>query len=656
VLELKNVCKTYFMGSEKVKALEDVSLKILPGEFVAIMGPSGSGKSTLMHILGLLDRPESGDYYLGKIRTNDLSDEELAAVRNRLVGFVFQQFHLLPRINALENAALPLIYAGKQHLKEEAKRRIEEVGLGDRAHHRPNELSGGQQQRVAIARSLVNDPLIIFADEPTGNLDSKSKEEIIGILKGLNQKGKTIVMVTHENEMAVHAKRIIRTFDGKVISDVMQEAPAKLSGSDQADKLIDAVLSKSERKARETKFLEYLRQASQAMLSHKMRSFLSILGILIGVAAVIAMLALGTGAKEAIEKQLASLGSNLIMVMPGSSRIHGVSLGAGAVTRFTFQDVAAIEKLTGLVKKVSPSVTGRGQLVYANKNWNTQVEGVGVNYAEIRAATPAVGRFFTDEEVRVRDKVAVLGTTVAAQLFGDADPIGETIKINLVNFKVIGILPAKGATGFRDQDDTVVIPVTTAMYRVFGKEYLDSISVEADGPDVVEEAQDAISGLIIKQHRLMTEDEQDSFQIRNMADIKNTLTSTTKTMSLLLGAIAAISLLVGGIGIMNIMLVSVTERTREIGLRKAVGANNKDIMVQFMIEAVLMSFIGGIAGILLGGGVSVLITLFVGWAVRVSWFSVILATTFSLVVGVVFGMWPAQKASQLDPIEALRYE
>ncbi|HOW35641.1 MAG TPA: ABC transporter permease [Candidatus Omnitrophota bacterium] len=644
------------MGSEKVKALEDVSLKILPGEFVAIMGPSGSGKSTLMHILGLLDRPESGDYYLGKIRTNDLSDEELAAVRNRLVGFVFQQFHLLPRINALENAALPLIYAGKQHLKEEAKRRIEEVGLGDRAHHRPNELSGGQQQRVAIARSLVNDPLIIFADEPTGNLDSKSKEEIIGILKGLNQKGKTIVMVTHENEMAVHAKRIIRTFDGKVISDVMQEAPAKLSGSDQADKLIDAVLSKSERKARETKFLEYLRQASQAMLSHKMRSFLSILGILIGVAAVIAMLALGTGAKEAIEKQLASLGSNLIMVMPGSSRIHGVSLGAGAVTRFTFQDVAAIEKLTGLVKKVSPSVTGRGQLVYANKNWNTQVEGVGVNYAEIRAATPAVGRFFTDEEVRVRDKVAVLGTTVAAQLFGDADPIGETIKINLVNFKVIGILPAKGATGFRDQDDTVVIPVTTAMYRVFGKEYLDSISVEADGPDVVEEAQDAISGLIIKQHRLMTEDEQDSFQIRNMADIKNTLTSTTKTMSLLLGAIAAISLLVGGIGIMNIMLVSVTERTREIGLRKAVGANNKDIMVQFMIEAVLMSFIGGIAGILLGGGVSVLITLFVGWAVRVSWFSVILATTFSLVVGVVFGMWPAQKASQLDPIEALRYE
>ena len=375
MIELKHIYKMYRMGSVEVKALQDVSLAIAPGEFVAIMGPSGSGKSTLMHILGLLDRPDSGEYFLGGKKINGLSDEELAAIRNRLVGFVFQQFHLLARLTALENAELPLVYAGKRHLKEQAKLRIDEVGLSDRMNHRPNELSGGQQQRVAIARSLVNDPLIIFADEPTGNLDSKSKEEIIAILKDLNKSGKTIIMVTHENEMAVHAKRVIRVFDGKIISDTKQTAaakPDKESQADvesQADKIIDTVLSKQERKARETKFLEYLQQAGQAMVSHKMRSFLSILGILIGVAAVIAMLAVGTGAKESIEKQLASLGSNLVSVMPGSARIHGVSSGAGGVTRFTFQDVAAIEKLSDEVKRVNPSVSGRGQLVYASNNW-----------------------------------------------------------------------------------------------------------------------------------------------------------------------------------------------------------------------------------------------------------------------------------------------
>jgi len=255
----------------------------------------------------------------------------------------------------------------------------------------------------------------------------------------------------------------------------------------------------------------------------------------------------------------------------------------------------------------------------------------------------------------MREKVVLLGTTVAKELFGDANPVGETVKINLLNFKVIGVLPSKGATGFHDQDDMVLIPVTTAMYRVLGKEYIDSLYVEAKGPDLIDAAQEAISKVIIKQHHLNKE-EENSFQIRNMADIKNALETTTKTMSLLLGSIAAISLLVGGIGIMNIMLVSVTERTREIGLRKAIGATNKDIMIQFLIEAILMSFIGGIVGILLGGGISVLITLFAGWAVKVSWFSIILATTFSLIVGVAFGLWPAQKAAKLDPIEALRYE
>ncbi len=643
------------MGEIEVKALSGVSLKISAGEFVAIMGPSGSGKSTLMHILGLLDRPDSGSYYLGNKEITKLSDEELAGLRNRLIGFVFQQFHLLPRMSALENAELPLIYAGKRHLKERAKEEIEEVGLGDRLSHRPNELSGGQQQRVAIARSLVNEPLIIFADEPTGNLDSKSKEEIIAILKKLNQKGKTIVVVTHEKEIAQQAKRIIQMYDGKIISDESAQKESEVKEPALGDNLISEVLSKTPKLAGGLKFLDYVRQATSAVLSHKMRSLLSILGILIGVAAVIAMLALGRGAEESIEQQLSSLGSNLLLVRPGSAKVQGISLQTGAVTRFTFSDIAAIAKLSDEVKSVYPSVTGRGQIIYGNKNWNTQVEGAGVDYAQMRAAVPTIGRFFTEQEIKMREKVAVVGVTVTKELFGDSNPLGETVKINLINFKVIGILPEKGASSWRDQDDTVIIPITTAMYRVFGKQYIDSIFVEAGSPDLIESAQEAISKIIIKQHHLNKE-EEDSFQIRNMADIKNALETTTKTMALLLGSIAAISLLVGGIGIMNIMLVSVTERTREIGLRKAIGASNKDIMAQFLIEAILMSFIGGLAGILLGSGIAVLITFFAGWAVKVSPFSIILATTFSLIVGIIFGLWPAQKAAKLDPIEALRYE
>lgn len=659
MIETKDLYKTYQMGDVKVEALRGVSLKISSGEFVAIMGASGSGKSTLMHVLGLLDRPDSGQYLLGGEDVTDLTDKELALVRNQLVGFVFQQFHLLPRMTALENAELPLVYAGKRHLKDKAIREIEEVGLKDRMLHRPNEMSGGQQQRVAIARSLVCDPPIIFADEPTGNLDSKSKEEIINILKKLNEKGKTIIIVTHENEIAAYAKRVITMRDGQVISDKSVAAPATSATAVPVGSanLVKDILAKSGSAVKGgMEFLDYLRQAVSAMLAHRMRAFLSILGILIGVAAVIAMLAIGQGSKESIQKQLESLGSNLLMIRPGAPRSGGVALQSGSTTRFTLQDVTEIKKLNDSVSRASPSVSSRAQIVYGNKNWNTKVEGVGVEYAQLRAAVPVIGRFFTEEEVRMRNKVALLGTTVVKEVFGGSNPIGETIKINLINFKVIGILPEKGSFGPQDQDDTAVIPITTAMYRVLGKQYVDSIYVEAKSADTIDTAQEEIEKLIIKQHRLITDDQKDSFQIRNMSEFKKMLESTTQTMSLLLGAIAAISLLVGGIGIMNIMLVSVTERTREIGLRKAIGANNKDILTQFLIEAVLMSLIGGIAGIILGSGIAVMITMVAKWSVKISLSSVLLATVFSLVVGVVFGLWPAKQASKLNPIEALRYE
>ncbi|MFA6079043.1 MAG: ABC transporter permease [Candidatus Omnitrophota bacterium] len=653
MIELKNICKTYRMGKVAVAALQGATLTIGQGEFVAIMGPSGSGKSTLLHLLGFLDRPDSGQYYLGGKEVSGLNDDELAILRNRLIGFVFQQFHLLPRVTSLENAELPLIYAGKRHLKEIAAEKIKSVGLSGRASHRPNELSGGEQQRVAIARSLVNEPPLILADEPTGNLDTKSQNEIMTILEDLNRQGKTIIMVTHEEDVAKFAKRIIRMRDGHIISDEkMKEDGVRAPAINIS---LDAVLSEGKLSKKRAEFTDHFKQAFWSIVSHRMRSLLSMLGILIGVAAVIAMLALGQGAKESISQTLASLGSNLLTIRSGSHRLHGVAMEAGAVTRFTFQDVEAIAGIPD-IKRVSPNVSGRAQLVFANKNWNSQVQGVGASYGEMRASMPTIGRFFTEDELKTRKRVVLLGTTVAKELFGQDDPIDSSIKVNRVVFQVIGILPAKGASMWHDQDDLIVMPVTTAMYRVLGKEYLDSIDVEVSDPLLMEEAQESIKEAIIKRHQLNKKESEDSFEIRNMADIQATLTKTTQTMTWLLGSIAAISLLVGGIGIMNIMLVSVTERTREIGLRKAIGAHESDIMMQFLIESVVMTFTGGVAGVIFGSGIALLMAVLAGWTIKVSMFSILLATTFSVIVGVVFGLWPARQAAKLNPIEALRYE
>lgn len=655
MIQLSNISKTYVMGETAVHALRDVSLRIRPGELIAVMGSSGSGKSTLLHVLGFLDTPDTGSYRLFGKDTAGFSDDQLAALRNKMIGFVFQQFHLLRRMPARDNVALPCLYSSVDDhaARAQALEKLAAVGLSDRSGHWSNELSGGQQQRVAIARALMNDPMMILADEPTGNLDTASEKEIMDILLELNRQGKTVIIVTHEQEVAQYAHRVITMRDGQVVADETQTPVEPASDTPSVD--LHALFARHSIWKRE-ELLGHMRQAVNAILSNKIRSFLSMLGILVGVAAVIAMLALGEGAQRSMETQLKSLGSNLLSVRGGSRRMGGARGESGSVTRFSFDDVKAVAELQPYVAHAAGFVSGTVQAVYGHENMSTTLEGADDDYGQMRSYIPTVGRWFTHQEIQGRAKVAVIGPTVAEQLFGtDQNPVGKTMKLNKINFRVIGVFPAKGSAGPRDQDNAVLIPVTTAMYRVLGKSYLDGIYVEIARADLIEPGKTALSQLIKKRHRIYRQDD-DSFNIWDMSEIQSMLSTTTRTMGMLLGCIAAISLFVGGIGIMNIMLVSVTERTREIGLRKALGARKMDILMQFLIESMVMTLSGGVLGICLGGGAALLLSLLAGWATHVSLMSVALATVFSVAVGVGFGLWPARTAAELRPVEALRYE
>ncbi|MDR1323809.1 MAG: ABC transporter permease, partial [Candidatus Margulisbacteria bacterium] len=543
-----------------------------------------------------------------------------------------------------DNVTVPLIYAGQSKNKKLGLEKLASVGLAERAAHNPNEMSGGERQRVAIARALMNDPVILFADEPTGNLDTKSEEEVLKILKDLNQNGMTIVMVTHEKEIAAQAERIIMMRDGRIVSDERKTEKAAAENLD--------TLNFVEHKKAGAELFDHLRQAWRSITANKLRTLLSMLGILIGVAAVIAMLAVGSGASRSIEANLTSLGSNLLTIRQGSQRTTGVSLGAAAYSRLTLANLNELRAVPH-VARISGQVTGRAQVANENANWNTTVYGVSPAYAGMHNSAPTLGRFFGQTEMQERQRVAVIGSAIVEKLFAEESPLGKTMKLNKQNFTVIGVMPDRGFS--RNGNDMVLIPLTTAMYRAMGKKYLDNIEAEIDTAENIAGAKIAIKQTLRKTTDL-TEADEAAIDIWDMSEMQEAIKATSATLSILLGTVAAIALVVGGIGIMNIMLVSVTERTREIGLRKAIGAGQNDILAQFLIESVVLTSCGGLLGIILGCASALAIAKILSWATYVSPASILLSSGFSIGVGLLFGIMPARQAASLNTIEALRYE
>ena len=640
LLELKDVYRHYVSGDTTVKALDGITLTIHAGEFVAVMGQSGSGKSTLMNILGCLDRPTAGAYRIRGIDVSTLESDDLAALRRATFGFIFQRYNLLATATAQENVEIPGVYEGMT--KRERLQRSEELlgnlGIGNRMDHRPSELSGGQQQRVAIARALMNDPPVILADEPTGALDSQSGREVMDLMKRLNAEGRTVILITHDEKVASNARRIIRIHDGKITSDNANETVISALQGKPRSQRTPGILSE---------IAESSKTALRALHANIFRTILTLLGIIIGVAAVVTMMAIGDGSKEKVLTQISAMGTNLLMVQPGMPGFRG----GGDIVTLTPDDATAILDIPN-VDVVVPERKGRQTIRVGNLDYATSISAIGTDMPQARDwPVQKGGTFFNDRDMRGDAAVAVLGTTVVKTLFPNGDdPVGKYILIHNIPFQVIGVLTSKGALPFGgDQDDAVFIPLTTGLVRMFGQNYVNTITVRVNDLTQIDATENRITDLLKDRHR--TED----FHTRNTASFIDMATSTQNTLTLLLGAVAAISLLVGGIGVMNIMLVSVTERTREIGIRMATGARMRDIMLQFNIEAAVVCIIGGFLGLLLGFGTAEVISLF-DVSVIFSLWPPVLAFCSAVLTGLVFGFLPARKAARLDPVVALSSE
>ncbi|MEO0076416.1 MAG: ABC transporter permease [candidate division WOR-3 bacterium] len=651
MIELRNCSKIYKMGNVFVPALKNINLKINDGEFIAIMGPSGSGKSTLLNILGCLDTLTEGNYFIDGTDVSEFNESQLAQIRNEKIGFVFQNYNLLPRLNAVANVELPLIYSGnRNNRRAKALDSLKMVNLAERAYHRPIELSGGEQQRVAIARALANEPSIILADEPTGNLDSKSGKEIMAILSDLHKKGITIIMVTHDETVAAYAQRIIRLRDGEIVQDQQTDQVIE-------NKITPSVInSKKKRRFTIIEVKESISMAIASIFANKLRSFLTMLGIIVGVAAVITMIAIGQGASAQVTQRISQMGANLLVVRPSAFQRGGVRTAAGTRTSLTYEDALAIASQAQYVDKVDANFSRNAQVIFGNKNINTQINGVTPNFPIIRNWQVESGSFITEEDNKLARRVCVLGKTTDTTLFGNENPIGQYLKINRNIFQIIGVMKKKGTGGgWRDEDDVIFVPLKTAQKRLFGVDYVSAINISAKSSVVMDKAVDEISKILRERHRIRTPDEDD-FYIMSQSEILSTVQETSRTFTMLLAGIAIVSLIVGGIGIMNIMFVSVTERTKEIGIRKAIGAQKWDILGQFLIESVIVSLTGGLIGIALGIIASKITAQLAGWSTLITPGAVLLSFLFALAVGLFFGFYPARKAAMLNPIDALRYE
>ncbi|HHW4403397.1 TPA: MacB family efflux pump subunit [Aeromonas hydrophila] len=644
LLQLSGIRRHFGDGERRVEVLKGIDLTIARGEMVAIVGASGSGKSTLLNILGCLDQPSEGDYRVAGRETSRLAADALATLRREHFGFIFQRYHLLGDLSARDNVALPALYAGLagDARKARAESLLQRLGLGSRLDYKPSQLSGGQQQRVSIARALINGGQVILADEPTGALDSQSGAEVLGILNGLHREGHTLVIVTHDMAIAEQAERIIELKDGAVVADRRHESAQPLPAH------IGSRAGEGTRGGLAGRLGAAFKMALLAMQAQRMRTFLTMLGIIIGIAAVVSVVALGRGSLQQVLASINAMGTSTLEIFPGSG--FG-DRRAEAIQTLRVEDADALAGL-GYVHSITPSLATSVTLRRGSQAVLGSVNGVGEQFFQVRGYRLLQGMLFDAASVSALAQEVVIDENSLARLFTAGEsPLGQVILLGSLPCRVIGVV-ARNQSGFgSDENLNVWIPHTTAMTRMLGQSHLRSISVRVQDDVALAAAEDGINRLLRERHGA-----QDFF-VLNTDSIRQAITSTNATLTLLIAMIALISLVVGGIGVMNIMLVSVSERTREIGVRMAVGARTGDILQQFLIEAVLVCLLGGAAGVLLSLLVGVLFEHFNSqFTLSYSLDAVLMAFFCSSLIGVLFGFFPARRAARMDPIHALERE